>query len=307
MAVPSGPLSRSLSLRTITSLGKTAAGAAKAFFILRKFKPDVTIGTGGYTSAGVLVAEWLRGGKVVIHEQNAIPGRTNRLLARIACKICLTFEESKTYFPPGKTVVTGLPLRQEILSPPDQTDARKQLGLDSDMFTLLVTGGSQGARKLNELTLGALPLLLEAGMQILHQTGEKNFAEVEAAKPESEHYHIRPYIHDMAPAYSAASLVVARSGAATIADLTAIGCPAILVPYPHAGGHQRKNAAMVTSRGAAIAVEESELSSESLAALVIDLKNDPERLSAMASASAEMARRDAARRIVEIAKEVAGK
>lgn len=289
----------------MVSLAKTAIGVVKAYSILRRFRPHVVIGTGGYTSAGVIIAAQLRGIKTLIHEQNVVPGRTNRLLARVADKICLTFEESKSYFPSGKTVLTGLPLRGEFLSPPNRVDARKELGLEPETFTLLVTGGSQGARTLNEMTLGALPMLLEAGLQILHQTGEKNFADIEAARPpEAESYHIRPYIHNMAVAYAAADLVIARSGAATIADLTAIGRPAILVPYPYAGGHQRKNAASITSRGAAIAVEESELSSEVLAALILDLKNDPERLAAMASASASLAKPDAAREIIEIAMEI---
>jgi len=305
-SVPSGPLSRVVSLRTLLSLAKIAAGIVRAYAILNRFKPDVTIGTGGYASVGVLIAQWLRGGKVMIHEQNVVPGRANRLLARIAHRICVTFEESQRYFPPMKTVLTGLPLRPEFADPPPRDEARKALGLESERFTLLVTGGSQGARRLNELTLGAVPLLVEAGVQVLHQTGQKQFASVQAAQPEGvEGYHIWPYIHEMAAAYAAADLVVARAGAATIADLTAVGRPAILVPYPFAGGHQKKNAESVAARGAAIVVEESELSPESLAALVIDLKDDPDRLAAMSAASAAIARRDAAKRIVEVAFELA--
>ena len=306
IAVPSGPIA-GMSLRTVQSLGKLSIGMMKAYSILRDFRPDVLVGTGGYTSAGVAFAEWMRHGRVVIHEQNSIPGRTNRFLARLARSVCVTFEESVRYFPAGKTIVTGLPVRPEIAAGMNKGTARKLLGLALDKFTVLVFGGSQGAKRLNEIVLDAIPTLLNKNLQVLHQTGKKNYDEVVSRQPEGGSYFIRPYIDKMAAAYASADLVVSRSGASSIAEITVCGLPAILVPYPYAqADHQTKNAEVISRPGAALVLEEHGATGSILAEMILDLIDDPARLERMAHASKSLGRPDATDEIVRVIQEAAG-
>jgi len=296
-----------MSLRTVCSLAKLCLGIVKAYSILRKFRPDVLVGTGGYTSAGVALAERLRGGRIVIHEQNSVPGKTNLMLAKLAKKVCVTFDESVQYFPKEKTVVTGLPVRPDIIKGVGRCAARESMGLDPDKFTLLVFGGSQGARRINEMVLEAVPMLVSAGMQVIHQTGKKNFDDVTAKKPDLPGYFIFPYIEDMAAAYSAADLVVSRSGASSIAEITVRGVPAIFIPFPYAhADHQKKNAEAVARAGAAIAVVEKELTGPALAGIILELAEDKARLAKMAEASKKLGRPNAAADITKIIKYIAG-
>jgi UDP-N-acetylglucosamine--N-acetylmuramyl-(pentapeptide) pyrophosphoryl-undecaprenol N-acetylglucosamine transferase len=304
-AVPSGPIA-GMSLRTAGSFVRLGLGVVKSYSILRRFRPDVVVGTGGYTSAGVLLAEWLRRGKVVIHEQNSVPGKTNRFLARLARKVCVTFDESAAYFPKGKVVVTGLPVRPSIVQGADRKAAREQFGLDPDRFTVLVFGGSQGARRVNEMVLDAVLPLIQLGLQVLHQTGEKNYEAVMSRRPDAEGYVVRPYIDDMAAAYAAADLVVSRSGASSIAEITVSGLPAILIPYPFAhADHQTMNAQSVARAGAAVAVAESDLTAEKLSELVLELAKDPAKLRTMAEASEKLGRPNAGAEIAQVVKDAA--
>jgi UDP-N-acetylglucosamine--N-acetylmuramyl-(pentapeptide) pyrophosphoryl-undecaprenol N-acetylglucosamine transferase len=288
------------------SICKLGFGTARAYSILRRFRPDVLVGTGGYTSAGVALAERLRGGRVVIHEQNSIPGRTNRMLARLARKVCVTFEESEAYFPAGKTVLTGLPVRSEILQGVDKRKACERFGLDPDKFTLLVFGGSQGAKRINNMIIDAVPTLINAGLQVIHQSGKKNYEDISAKRPDLPGYIIRPYIDDMAAAYSAADFVVSRSGASSIAEITAVGLPAILIPFPFAqADHQTKNAEAVSRAGAALVLEEKSIDSPALTSIILDLVNDKARLDAMAQVSKKLGRPNAAGEIVKVIQHVA--
>jgi UDP-N-acetylglucosamine--N-acetylmuramyl-(pentapeptide) pyrophosphoryl-undecaprenol N-acetylglucosamine transferase len=305
VGIPSGPLGKAISFKNISSLTKLVLGVGRAYRLLQRFEADVVISTGGYTSAGVVLAQRLRGGRIIIHEQNVIPGRTNLKLSRIADKVCLTFEETASYFDAGKTVYTGMPMSASAVKGISRDEARRELDLDPEAFTVFVTGGSQGARKLNEMVTGALPRI--QGVQVLHQVGEKNFKEYEPGELQSvKLYRPVPYIHDIYKAYAAADLVICRAGAATIGDLTTSGRPAILVPYPFAyADHQTKNAECVSKRGAGITIEERELTVDVLAGLILELKEDHEKLSQMASASAALARPEAAKDIVKLAVELA--
>lgn len=306
LAVPSGPIA-GISLRTVRSLIKLGLGVVKAYSILRKFRPDVLVGTGGYTSAGVALAERLRGGRIVIHEQNSVPGKTNLMLAKLAKKVCVTFDESAQYFPKEKTVVTGLPVRPDIIKGIDRRTARESMGLDPDKFTLLVFGGSQGARRVNEMVLEAVPTLISAGMQVIHQTGKRNFEDVSSKKPDLPGYITFPYIEDMAAAYSAADLVVSRSGASSIAEITVCGVPAVFIPFPYAhADHQTKNAETVARAGAAVAVVEKELTGQALAGIIVELAEDRAKLAGMAEASKKLGRPNAAADITNIIKDIAG-
>lgn len=296
-AVPSSSLTKSLSIKNIASTGRLIAGVFRARRILSKFKPDVVVGTGGYTTAAVLVAAKSLGIRIVIHEQNTVPGRTNLWLSRIADKVCVSFDLSAAYFPEGKVVLTGLPTRKEFQSLRGKAEARRELGLREDAFTILVVGGSQGAKRLNELVMDMWSMVNDGNTQVLHQVGKRNMDDCRSA--ESDLYHVMAYL-DMPCAIAAADLVICRSGASTIAELTLAGLPSILVPYPHAvTGEQKRNAEYLVNRDAGIMCEEASATNGMLGNLVIDLRSDPDRLRAMADASASLARIDAARRVAE--------
>ncbi|MGB9589001.1 MAG: undecaprenyldiphospho-muramoylpentapeptide beta-N-acetylglucosaminyltransferase, partial [Armatimonadota bacterium] len=263
-------------------------GLVEAMSLLRRFQPDIVIGTGGYVTAAVALAQAARRGYLLIHEQNVIPGRTNLWLSKFATRVCLTFDDSMRYFPAHKCVVTGLPIRSDLVRLPRKEVSRNSLGLSVDLFTILVLGGSQGAQALNNVVAGSVTELSKLPVQIYHQVGERNFEEINARREHAHwsHYHVRAYIDDMALAYSAADLVVGRSGASTVAEITCAGLPAIFVPYPYAyADHQRYNAEFVARRGGALVVLETEFTSEKLITLVQELLASPERLVGMGEAS----------------------
>ena len=172
----------------------------------------------------------------------------------------MAFEATVPCFPVEKVAVTGMPVRNELLSLPKKAVARKKLGLDTKLFTVLVIGGSQGARTLNKAVSGAISDLQGYPVQILHQTGTRNFEESAAGTTSPTNYHVRAYLDDMVAAYASADLVMCRCGSSTIAELTAVGLPAILVPYPYSHlDHQRLNAEILEKKGAGILVADSEL------------------------------------------------
>ena len=301
-SVPSAPLTKSLSFRNAASLLKLVTSFFIARRILKSFAPDVVIGTGGYTTAAVLLAARSLHSKIMIHEQNAVPGRTNLWLARIADKVCVSFDSSAAFFPKEKVEVTGMPIRSGFSNMPDKLEARKQLGLDADAFTVLVVGGSQGAKKLNELVIGMLGTVDDGKSQILHQVGTRNVVDISARDIASSHMHHYAAYLDMPIALAAADLVISRSGASTIAEITAARLPSILVPYPYAyANHQKRNAEYVVGHHAAILCEESLITEESLGDLVGVLRASPDKLNAMASSSASIAKVDAARSVAELA------
>lgn len=289
---------------TVASFGK---GFSEAFGILRKFKPDLVIGTGGYASAAVVMAGRLRGGKTLIHEQNVLPGRTNLWLSKFVSKICVTFEDSMKHFPKGKTVVTGLPIRSELLLLPDKKAARAAMGLNLDVFTILVLGGSQGAKKLNQIVGDSIAGLKGLPIQIMHQAGQKNFEEAEERCKSAgwQRYNVRPYLDDMQSAYGAADLVICRCGASTIAEITAIGLPAILVPYPYAyADHQRYNGEFVAGQGGGILICEADLNNKLLVSIIRRLVGSKGELARMAASSKKLGRPNAAHEIATIAVEM---
>ena len=303
-------LKKALSVSSVLTMASLAKGIVEASGILRGFKPDVVIGTGGYASAAVVLAHALRGGKSIIHEADAIPGRTNRWLSRFAIKVCVASEDSLKFLPAGKTVVTGLAIRSELLDLPRREKARKSLGLDANAFTILVFGGSQGARKLNEVVAESIPGLREMPVQILHQTGPKNYDEaLERAQSIGwDRYQVRGYVDDMRSAYAAADLVICRSGFGSISEITAVGLPSILVPYPYShADHQTKNAEFVARNGGAIVVSDADFSAELLVKTVKRFIESPEELQKMAAASKGLGKPDAAKDIARMAVELADK
>ncbi len=308
-AIPSKPLSKGLSLNSFKALWLLFRGVFRAKKILDEFTPDIVIGTGGYTSAAVVLAQGLLRRKlVVLEEQNTIPGRTNLWISRWVKCVCVGFEESAVYFKGIKTriEVTGIPVRKSILERPSQIEARLRLKLKENKPVVLVMGGSQGAVAINEAVLGLLAKPSFKDIQILHLVGEKNFSAIFAkAKSECENYHPIGYSSEMNVLYSAADLVICRSGASTIAEITACALPAILIPYPAAyADHQKYNAIAMANAGAAVVIEQNELSADLLEESVKQIVYDSSRLKAMADASKNLGKPDAAEKIVRISEQL---
>jgi UDP-N-acetylglucosamine--N-acetylmuramyl-(pentapeptide) pyrophosphoryl-undecaprenol N-acetylglucosamine transferase len=270
--------------------------------ILREFRPSAVIGVGGYASAPMVMAARLQGYPCLIHEQNASPGLTNRLLARWVDRVCLSFAETQDAFRQARTVLTGNPLRAELETCPPLPAGPPQL---------LVFGGSRGARAINDGILAVLPFLVDwrDRLSIRHQTGAEDFERVRAGYDQAgwDPAGVIPFIDDMATAYATAHLVLCRAGATTIAELTACGRPAILVPFPQAAGdHQTVNARSLARQGAALLLPQTELRPDNLARLLADLLADRERLQQMAAAAHALGRSGAADRVLQECRAVAG-
>ena len=282
-------------------------GYSQSRAILKAFQPDLVLGVGGYASGPVVLAA--RGMRIsrFIHEQNAIPGITNKILARVSDKVFISLEESRRFFPPGATLLTGNPVRKEILAaagnPPQPPFDKGGRPTGRGDFNLLVFGGSAGAHSVNMALVAALPFFRHIGerIYITHQTGENDLSEVrEAYKREGLQALVVPFIDDMAAAYSAADLVVCRAGATTIAEVTACGKACIFIPYPFAvDDHQRRNAEALLKEGVGFMLLERELSGERLAEQVLELMDDPGKVERTAENARKLARLDAAEVIVD--------
>jgi len=309
--VSARPLPYRSPLRMLAGLLSLARSQFEALAILRRFRPHVLVATGGYVSAGVVPAARLLRIPVVLHESDAVGGRTTRSLARFAAAVTVGFERSLDAYPAGKTHFTGQPLRPDITAP-DRAAGREAFGLLPDARTLLVTGGSHGARRLNEATVAALPELLANGsVQVLHVAGEVDHARTSESVAGLDvgraRYHLVPYLDNMGHALAAADLIVCRAGAGTIAEVAARQVPAIVVPYPHAAAHQEANVQPLLDAGAAIVVRDAELSGKRLSELVKGLLADESGRRRMAEAAAALARPDAADAIAEVVISVARK
>ncbi len=281
---------------------KLVKSLIQARSILTRFKPDVVVGVGGYASVPVLLAAKLSGIPYVIHEQNAQPGLSNRLLGKGAKKIFLSFTESRTGFPASRSVITGNPLRAGLESVPS---VLPKPGI------LLIFGGSRGARAINQAVMAMLPLLKEwpERPQLIHQTGEEDFTEVRNAYKSAglDPEQVRPFIDDMAAAYSQASLVVCRAGATTLAELAVTGRPAIMIPFPYAAGdHQVANARAFEHAGAAEMLLQKDLDAETLAMKIQILFGDREQLALMADRGRQLGQPGAAKRILAECRQITG-
>jgi UDP-N-acetylglucosamine--N-acetylmuramyl-(pentapeptide) pyrophosphoryl-undecaprenol N-acetylglucosamine transferase len=246
----------------------------KSSSLLGRFRPDVVIGTGGYVCWPVLKMAAFKRITTLLQEQNSYPGVATRQLAGKAKKIYLGFEKAKDYLKTNaEMVVTGNPVRTSI-STGDRTAALKKFGLQPDRKTILVLGGSQGARAINNAILRSLEKEeFNQGVQILWQTGKRDYKEVgEKAAHKASNCSLFPFAQEMDLVYAAADIVIARAGALTLAEISACGLPAILIPYPFAAGeHQKKNAQDYVERGMAVMIEESGLGEVSLLREAIDI------------------------------------
>ena len=268
--------------------------------IYRRFKPHAVLGMGGFTSTAPVLAGKMRGVPTFIHESNAIPGKANRLTARMVRAVLLGFKECAAFFPNAPTEVTGTPIRQE-LQPMDRKLAREKLGLREDLTTLLVMGGSQGASGINQAVIKSLPLLHDLPIQVIHLAGARDERLVaDNYQREKIPAHVAAFHHAMEEVYSAADFAIARSGAASLAELAAFSLPAILIPFPYAAeDHQTKNAEIFVRAGAALLLKESDLTAESLAHKIRELIENPNELRRFAEVSARLAPKNAAALVVE--------
>jgi UDP-N-acetylglucosamine--N-acetylmuramyl-(pentapeptide) pyrophosphoryl-undecaprenol N-acetylglucosamine transferase len=286
-------------LRGVLVLPKSLV-AARA--LIRSFRPDIVVGAGGYVSGPVLLVAALSGLPTLVMESNAVPGFTNRRLALFVRAAAVSFEAALPYFR-GKAVVTGNPIRREFFEVPEKRR-------DPARFSLLIFGGSQGARAVNEAMVAALPHLeaQRAVMRVTHQTGKLDFEKVREgyrAAGWGESADVREYIDDMVAAFAAADLVVSRAGATTSFELMAAGRAALMVPLP-GQLEQRRNAEAMQTAGAARMILQEELSGERLARDIAALVGSPERLTAMGRASRKLARGDAAAATVDLMEELVG-
>ena len=284
-----------------------AAGVARATRLVRSFRPDVVLGTGGYASATVVIASILSGIPRVLQEQNSVPGLVNRRLAPRASLVLLGYEESRAWIPAGVPVrVVGNPIRR--LPRASREEAAAFFGLDARLPVVLVVGGSRGAHSLNMAGADAAARLSAArDIQFIILAGRADRTGVERRVNGSSRVRVLEYLDEVHFAYSLADVAVARSGASSVFELALFGVPAIFVPYPYAAdAHQESNAAPLVDAGAALRVRDADLSGEALASMVASLVDAPEKRAAMAKAMRAWSRPDAAaesaRAILEIAK-----
>ena len=264
--------------------------------ILADAGADLVVGVGGYAAGPVALAAWIRGIPMVLCEQNTVPGITNRMLFPLAKRIYVSFEDTRGKIDPAKKRFTGNPVRRQILAASTIDAGGKE------PFTILVAGGSQGAHAINRAVMDALPRIGRCTtLRMVHQTGAADLEAVTAAYAKAGiDAEVKPFFQDMASRYGRADLVVCRAGATTVAELTVMGKPALLVPYPFAAdNHQELNARAMVDRGAAQMVLERNLTGADLARRIDRLMTSPDRLAAMASRSRKLGKPDAARAIVD--------
>jgi len=291
-------------IRKVTGVAKMVLSFLDARRILASDSPDIVIGVGGYASGAIVLMASLKSIPTLVHEQNSVPGTTNRILGKFVDRVCVTYQESMSAFPIGKTFLTGNPVRLKIMKG-DRDSSCRLFSLDRQMFTVFIFGGSSGAASINRTVVDALNHLgdLREDVQFLHQTGDKDFENIrDAYRKTGMKGTVAPFIYQMAEAYAASDLVISRAGATTLAELTALGKPAILVPYPFAAGrHQEFNALKLKEMGAAHVVLDHEMNGKTLADHIRDLYENTSGLKDMQRASRGLGTPDACSKIVDIA------
>jgi UDP-N-acetylglucosamine--N-acetylmuramyl-(pentapeptide) pyrophosphoryl-undecaprenol N-acetylglucosamine transferase len=281
--------------------------AVDAWRVVSKRRPDVVVGVGGFASGPVLALAALRGYPTMLLEQNALPGITNRLLARVVRAAAVNFDAALTYFP-RTGFVAGNPVRPEFF-PAQNEELNDKTSVPRDAARVLIFGGSQGAHAINVAMVEAASRLAASGIRlaITHQTGERDLDLVRAAYQRAGlEARVEAYIYEIDREMKAAAVVIARAGATTLAELAASGTPAILVPLPNAtDDHQRKNADVVAGAGAAVVIDERGLNGDLLAAAISSLVADTQRRREMSIAARQLARPDAAQRIADRVEQLA--
>lgn len=303
IGLPVSGFQRSLTLKNVSTLFRLISSLWKARKIIREFSPDVVIGVGGYASGPVLRIASSRKIHTLIQEQNSYPGITNKILSKKADKICVAYDGMEKFFPKEKIILTGNPVRQDIADIEGKRDqGRVMFGLDKTKKTLLVVGGSLGARTINRAIHEKLELFTKQNIQLIWQTGKAFY---ETANDACTHYSdsgigAHAFIKKMDYAYAAADAVVSRAGAIAISELCLIGKPVILVPSPNvAEDHQTKNAMALSGNNAAILIKDDE-AQENLAVKAIELITDDTRCASLSKNISHFAHKDAAGSIADI-------
>jgi UDP-N-acetylglucosamine--N-acetylmuramyl-(pentapeptide) pyrophosphoryl-undecaprenol N-acetylglucosamine transferase len=282
-------------LRTLFDLPRAIFAAGK---MIRDFKADVVIGVGGYASGPAMMAAILKGVPTLAFEMNVVPGFANRVVARMVSASAVHFEETKQYFRNAR--VTGVPVRKEFFESGPKHESQRP--------TILVTGGSQGARAINRVFRDAAPELMRRvpGLHIVHQTGERDFEETRNAYEKSGiEAEVSPFIADMPATFGRADILLCRSGASTVAEVAAAGKPAIFVPFPFAtDDHQKRNAQALATKGAALLIPESELTVERIANEVSSMISSERQLAEMSAAARALSHPQAAEEIAALAAEL---
>ncbi len=304
VGLPIVGIKRELTLDNLAFPLKLGRSLLRARQLINEFRPDVAVGVGGYASGPLLLAASLKGIPTLIQEQNSYAGLTNKVLARWASRICVAYPGMDAFFPADKLRLTGNPVRSDIQFASQQlTAGRQQFGLDPARPTLLVIGGSQGARTLNESMEQGLSRFMEAGIQVIWQTGPAFIERAKQAVAKTSSSLIKPFdfIYEMDKAYAVADVVVSRAGALSVSELCLVGKPAILVPLPTAAeDHQTKNAMSLVNRQAAVLVTDQSARTD-LVTVALNLLNNPVRQQQLSTEIKPLAKPNAAR---EIAAEV---
>lgn len=284
------------------------AKLTKSFFesekILNGFSPDIVFGVGGYASFPIVFLAYLKKIPTLILEQNMVPGLANKILGKFASAVAITYPETIDYFPKQKVYLTGTPIRKSILFA-DIKKAREIFELDEQRLTVLIFGGSLGARKINKAMIDALAYLMDLRdrIQFIHQTGSQDYGWVsEEYKNLSFKAKVLPFIYEMPEAYHVADLIVCRAGASTVAEITALGKASILIPYPYAAyNHQEINARKLLSQSACEMILDRQLNGEVLAKSIKKIINNPQLKKNMEMSSKAFGKPNAVEKILEIA------
>ena len=277
---------------------KLASSMWNSFKIIKSFKPDVVIGTGGFASGAVLKVASMLNIPTVIQEQNSYPGITNKLLAKRANKICVAYENLERFFPKDKMILTGNPVRQDLINVASKSEAITYFNLDANKNTLLVLGGSLGARRINQLIEKELDFLLSQNIQIIWQCG-KLYLNDYSKYNEKENVQVVAFIDRMDLVYAAADVVISRSGASSVSELCIVGKPTIFIPSPNvAEDHQTKNAKAISDKNGAILIRESELDDQ-FETVFSDLISNESKQSELSQNIKKLAKPNATKDIVE--------
>jgi len=302
IGLPVSGFNRKNLLKNVSVLWKLRKCLSISNKILKDFNPDVVVGVGGYASGPVLKAAASKGIPTLLQEQNSYPGVTNKLLSKKASAICVAYQGMEKFFPENKIIMTGNPCRESLLNQADRDEAIKFFDLDPKLKTVLIIGGSLGAKSINNAINVNFKAIGEADVQIIWQSGKYYFHDLFLELPNrtgTEHIHLYDFINRMDLAYKVADLVISRAGASSISELSLLGKPAILIPSPNvAEDHQTKNAMALVKNNAAILVRDEKAMDE-LVPIMLNTIKDNDKLNTLSQNISKLAQHDSAERIVD--------
>lgn len=298
---------RKLSLDNFKTIYRFINGVKRSKQIIKKFDADVVIGTGGYVSGPVVYAAKQLKVPTIIHEQNSVPGLTNKFLSRYVDRVAISFEESQSYFQKSKVVFTGNPRATAVIGQNGKKGI-ESVGLDPEKKSVVIVGGSRGAQPINNAVVNGLSELVKKEYQVLYITGDIHYEDIKAKVKKVKNLSnliVKPFIHNMPEVLAGADLIVARAGATTLAEITALGLPSVLIPSPYVtNNHQEKNARTLSGKGAAILRLEKELNTTQLFQDIDNILLNEHNLMIMKTASKELGIPNAAERFYNVIKEL---